>query len=247
MIENAHVEEFTVLAHEIDFTKHFKPVNLFALLLTTAGIDSELKGSGIDTMHQAGCTWVLSRIAIEIIQQPYQLDKLTLQTWVEGNNKLINTRNFLVTYPNADVAVRACSYWSMIDMTSRKVMNLEGNPFTAKFIPNPTTAGIEPPARVADVKEGTTYSHTICYNDIDYNQHANSVRYLQWVLDTYPLQQFMDKKLHRIDINYQHEGAYGTTIHIVKQENENIHLFSIKNPEGLTLCKIKLTWQNKDE
>ena len=87
MIENAYTLDYTVLAHEIDFTKHFKPVNLFALLLTSAGIDSELKGSGIDTMHQAGCTWVLSRVAIEIVKQPYQLDQFTLETWVEGNNK----------------------------------------------------------------------------------------------------------------------------------------------------------------
>lgn len=247
MIENAHVEEFTVLAHEIDFTKHFKPVNLFAQLLTVAGIDSELKGSGIDTMHQAGCTWVLSRVAIEIVKQPYQLDKLTFQTWVEGNNKLINTRNFLVTYPNGDVAVRACSYWSMLDMNNRKVMSLEGNPFVAKFPANPTTAGIEPPARVMEPKEGFVFQHTISYNDIDYNQHANSVRYLQWVLDTYPLQQFVAKKLQRIDINYQHEGAHGITVNIIRQENGNEHLITIKNQEGLTLCKIKLTWANKDE
>lgn len=247
MIENAYTLDYTVLAHEIDFTKHFKPVNLFALLLTSAGIDSELKGSGIDTMHQAGCTWVLSRVAIEIVKQPYQLDKFTLETWVEGNNKLINTRNFLATYPNGEIAVRACSYWSMIDMNNRKVMSLENNPFVAKFPINPTTAGIEAPARVAEVKEGTTTPYTISYNDIDYNQHANSVRYLQWVLDTYSLQQFIDKKLQRIDINYQHEAAFGTNVNIVKQENQDQHLISIKNQDGLTLCKIKLLWANKDE
>lgn len=247
MIENSYTENYLIYPHEIDFTKHVKPVNLFARILTSAGTDSQQRGNGIDQMHQAGCTWVLSRIAIEIEKQPYQYDNITLQTWVEGNNKLINTRNFLLTYPNGDVAVRACSYWSMIDMNTRKVMSLENNYFLEKFPINPTPAGIDAPARVADVKEGIVTPYTVRYNDIDYNGHVNSVRYLQWVLDTYQLQQFIDKNLRRIDINYQHETPYGTTVNIVKQENADQHLFSIKNPEGITLCKIKLLWDNKDE
>ncbi|MBR2618521.1 MAG: hypothetical protein IKC81_04375 [Paludibacteraceae bacterium] len=246
MIEHAFQENYTIFPHEIDFTKHIKIVNLYARLLTSAGTDSQLKGSGIDTMHQAGCTWVLSRIAIEIEKQPYQYDDITIQTWVEGSNKLINTRNFLLTFPNNDIAVRACSYWSMIDMNNRKVINLEGNEFVAKFPVNPTTAGIEPPARIPDVKEGEISQHTIGYNDIDYNGHVNSVRYLQWVLDTYPLEQFNQFQLHRIDINYQHEITYGATVTLIKQRNDNQHLITIKNPEGITLCKVKLVWTEKN-
>ena len=88
--------------------------------------------------------------------------------------------------------------------------------------------------------------HFFVHNDIDYNGHVNSVRYLQWVLDTYPLQQFMDKKLHRIDINYQHEITYGATVTLIKQRNDNQHLITIKNPEGITLCKVKLVWTEKN-
>jgi acyl-ACP thioesterase len=247
MIEHAYQETYTVYPHDVDFTKYVKPTQILARILTSAGLDSESRNGGVDTLHQAGCTWVLSRIAIEFVKQPYLFEEVQSQTWVEANNKLINTRSFLITYPNGDTAIRATSFWSLIDMNTRKVINLENNPLVSHYPINPTSAGLEPPARVADVKEGTLFQHTIAYNDMDYNQHANSVRYLQWVLDTYPMQQFIDKKLQRIDINYQHEVGYGTTVEIIKQENENTHLLSIKNPEGQTLCKIKLVWTDKDE
>lgn len=247
MIENVYTESYVIYPHDVDFTKHIKATQVLARLLTSAGLDSEEKNSGVDAMHQDGCTWVLSRIGIEIEKQPYLFDTITTQTWVESNTKLINTRNFLLTLPNNEVAIRATSYWSMIDMNSRKVLNLETNKWVANFPVIPTPAGIDAPARVADVKEGTTFQHTIAYNDMDYNLHANSVRYLQWVLDTYALEQFTQQQLQRIDINYQHESYFGSAVNIVKQENDGEHIFSIKNEDGTTLCKIKLLWKSKAE
>ena len=245
MIEHAYQETYDILPHEVDFTKYIKPSQVLARLLTSAGIDSQSKNGGVDFLHEKGFTWVLSRIAFEFEKQPYLFDTVHSQTWVEANNKLINTRSFLVSYPNGDVAIRATSYWSMIDMNTRKVVNLENNPLLANYPINPTSAGLEAPARVADVKEGQEFQHTIAYNDMDYNLHANSVRYLQWALDTYPMQQFADKQIKRVDINYQHEIGYGVTVKLLKQENDNEHLIAIKNPEGVTLCKIKLLWANK--
>ena len=258
MIEHAYQETYDILPHDVDFTKHIKPTQVLARLLTSAGIDSESKNGGVDFLHEKGFTWVLSRIAFEFEKQPYLFNTVHSQTWVEANNKLINTRSFLVSYPNGDVAIRATSYFNYIKtlifcqlfiplFTILNDINYVNNPLLANYPINPTSAGLEAPARIPDVKEGAVFQHTIAYNDMDYNLHANSVRYLQWALDTYPMQQFIDKQIKRVDINYQHEIGYGVTINLVKQENENEHIIAIKNPEGLTLCKIKLLWTNKDE
>ena len=53
--------------------------------------------------------------------------------------------------------------------------------------------------------------HIICYSDLDYNNHCNSCKYLEWMLNTYPMD--VHETPFRLDINYVKETYIG---HLLK-------------------------------
>ena len=86
-----------------------------------------------------------------------------------------------------------------------------------------------------------TYTHKIVVSDIDMNQHVNSMKYLQWAIDTLSLNEIMNKKINRLDINYLREALYNQDITIYNSTNETSKCFELRNESGQACCRIEIT------
>ena len=166
------------------------------------------------------------------------------------NDMLASTRHFRIYGSGGDVIGEATSLWSMIDITTRRPVDLREKTNLSSFIEEGEAVSIAKPRKVAEpgAEASTVRTHTVAYSDIDMNRHANSMKYLQWVLDTYPLERFEAGRIARCDINYSHEVRYGEKISAVKEETagaegRELHLFEIRNGEGRTCCRIALEWE----
>ncbi len=58
-------------------------------LLNCAGFHASERGFGIATLNEDNYTWVLSRLAIDLEEMPYQYEEFTVQTWVENVYRLL--------------------------------------------------------------------------------------------------------------------------------------------------------------
>ena len=83
---------------------------------------------------------------------------------------------------------------------------------------------------------GREYEHAVVYSDLDFNCHANSVKYIQWAVDTLPLELLQQKRFARTDINFIREARYGERLRIVAAEEALA--FEIRNAEGEAVCRI---------
>ena len=107
---------------------------------------------------------------------------------------------------------------------------------------------INKPKRIDYKVEGKpAHIHQVVISDIDMNQHVNSMKYLQWALDTMSLDDIMTKKVKRLDINFLREALYGQKIEIYTQETDNTRQYELRNEEGLICCKLQLTLDNGDK
>lgn len=231
-------------SHESDFLSQANIITLFSHTLNTAGYASNGQGYGIDTLHPLGLTWVLSRFAIEVKRYPKQFEEITIETWIEDVNKFISTRNFRLYDKNGETLAEACSYWSMIDMNTRRPVNLleslyQKAPIIAEGVE------MERPAKVPEVKGEKVDECRVRYSDIDFNQHANSARYIKWQLDSYNIDIFKEKQIKRFDINFIQEVLFGEKLEVYREEKENKHLFDLKNEAGKSICRTIFTWEDK--
>ncbi len=231
-------------SHESDFQSQANIITLFSHTLNTAGYASNGQGYGIDTLHPLGLTWVLSRFAIEVKKYPKAFEEITIETWIEDISKFVSTRNFKIYNKNRELLAEACSLWSMIDMNTRRPVNLneslyQNAPIIAEGIQ------MERPARILEVKGEKVDEVKVRYSDIDFNQHANSARYIKWQIDSYTLDIFKEKNIKRFDINFVQEVLFGEKLEVFKEERGNEHYFDLKNESGRSICKTILTWEDK--
>jgi acyl-ACP thioesterase len=238
------IRNVVIESHEADLLSQANIITLFSHTLDTAGYASNGRAYSIDALHEQGLSWVLSRFAIEVNRYPKQFEEITIETWIEDINKLVSTRNFQIFDQNRELIAQACSLWSMIDQNTRRPVNLLETLY--KDAPVLAEANdMERPVRILEVKGEKVDEVKVRYSDIDFNQHANSARYIKWQLDSYNLDMFKEKQVKRFDINFVQEVFFGEKLEVYKEEKENMHFFDLKNENGRSVCKTIFTWEDK--
>ena len=241
---NKFTRNVVIESHEADLLSQANIITLFSHTLDTAGYASNGTGYSIDSLHEQGLSWVVSRFAIEVKRYPKQFEEITIETWIEDINKLVSTRNFQIFDKNRELLAEATSIWSMIDTNTRRPVNL----LETLYKEAPVLAeanNMERPVRILEVKGEKVDEVKARYSDIDFNQHVNSARYIKWQLDSYNLDTFKEKQVKRFDINFVQEVLFGEKIEVYKEEKENLHYFDLKNESGRSICKTIFTWEDK--
>lgn len=231
--------DFYIFPREADASKHLSLQNIGAYILDAAGMAAKARGFGMDIMHERGLAWVTSRMAIEMTEYPSEYETISIETWIEDCSSIFSTRNFLIYNKKREVIGQASTLWSIIDFKTRKIVDLLKNTDFVAHIPstqNPLFT-MTKPKRVDYKGEGDpTYIHKVVVSDIDMNQHVNSMKYLQWAIDTLSLNEIMNTTIKRLDINYLKEALYNQNIAVYKNNNR----FELRNEEGCSCCKIQI-------
>ncbi len=235
---------YTVLPREVDSSKRATIMTLGDYILHTAGEDADRNGFGVEKLQQSNMTWVLSRIAIEMKRFPVQHENYTIETWIENVGRLMTTRNFIIRDADGKVIGCASTYWAMIDFTTRQPLDLRKNIEYADAA-NPEPCPIDKPIKVPTVCGNIVERHKVKYSDIDFNCHANSMKYVEWMIDILPFDKLTNKKLSRFDINFIHETRFGEEVDIVLEQVENIDRFELKRSDGTAVCRAQFVWNNE--
>ena len=205
--------KFVAEPFHVDFTGRLTLGVLGNHLLNCAGFHATERGFGMATLTAAHYPWVLSRLAIEMDEMPCQYEDFTVQTWVENVYRLFTDRNFAVTDKDGRRIGYARSVWAMISMHTRKPVDLlamhEGH--IADYVCD-EPCPIDKPSRIKVRAAGPTCTLRAKYSDIDVNGHVNSIRYIEHILDLFPLDFYRDRRVRRFEIAYVAESYYGDTL-----------------------------------
>jgi acyl-ACP thioesterase len=217
-------------------------------LLNCAGMHAAKRGFGITDLNEHHYTWVLSRLAMEFKDLPMQYDEFSIDTWVEAVYSLFTDRNFSMHNAKGEAIGYARSVWAMIDLDSRRPVNLvtmhEGR--INEYICTDRECPIEKPGRIKVVATEPLYSFAAKYSDIDINGHVNSVRYIEHILDLLPLEKHKTERLKRFEIAYITESYFGDQLDIYMDEDkeENVYMVEVrKHFSGEVVCRAKMEWK----
>jgi acyl-ACP thioesterase len=217
------------------------------LILNAAGLAAAENGFGMNDMHAKGIAWVVSRLTIKMDSFPKEYETCAIETWIAECGRMASTRNFHIFDIHNNLIGEASSIWSIIDLSTRKAVDLrEYTNFLSLIENDAVTFG--KPARVEDVNMPTaTAHHKVSYSDIDMNRHTNSMKYLQWALDMCSMEQFENKSIVRCDINYSHEILFEENVTLLMEQknsdDKEINIFEQKNNDGISCCRVAIEWK----
>ena len=126
MSDNKKIGSYKFIAEpfHVDFNGRLTMGVLGNHLLNCAGFHASERGFGIATLNEDNYTWVLSRLAIDLEEMPYQYEEFTVQTWVENVYRLFTDRNFAIIDKDGKKIGYARSVWAMINLNTRKPADL---------------------------------------------------------------------------------------------------------------------------
>ena len=246
MTEEEKIGTYPLVAEpfHVDFTGHLTLAVLGNHLLNCAGFHANDRGFGIATMNEENYTWVLSRLAIELTEMPRQYESFTIQTWIEDVYRLFTNRNFAILDSLGRPIGYARSVWAMINLETRKpadLLSLLGDGITQYECSKPCP--IERPSHIRVTTDKVARVLQMRYSDIDINGHVNSIRYIEHILNLFPLYTFSSRRIRRFEMAYVAESYYGEQLcffsETVDRDEYHVEVRRADNP----ICRAKILFE----
>lgn len=182
-------------------------------LIEVATLHANELGIGYATLSGHGHTWVLSRVAVDVVRYPRVNDNYIVRTWICSMTRLFSERDFEICTADGQPVGYARTVWAALDVSTRSVADISylqeaGDLVAHKECP------VEKPSRPMPLKEYTSAGYTFKYTDIDFNRHVNSSRYIELLLNQWSLDFHDSHRLSRFEIAYLHEAYFGETVDV---------------------------------
>ena len=233
------IYNYKLSSEYIDFTGRTSMCTLAGIVLQCAGENAKKNGFGIDDLINNGCTWVLSRIAINMTRLPKLGEDICVHTWIADNNELISERK-IVFYDSSDNIIGTSStMWVVLDIKTRKVLPLSTISQITEIAQGDRGFDINMADRVRCNDAVEIESRMVKYSDLDLNNHVTTPKYIEWIYDVVDIKILNNKPFMSILVNYQNEVLYGEKVSIRQSPTKPFH-FDIYSQEGVNTTKIML-------
>lgn len=242
---NAFTNSYFLTAGECDAQGRIPLTLMMTRLIETATDDANRLGIGYSRLIEYRLGWVLSRVAIEIDERPAINTAYTVTTWIKSLNRLYSERCFEFCLSDGTVFARATSIWVAIDLEKRTPGDLsfiDAEPLILKT----KTSDVKLPARPSALAAVThERSYTFQYCDLDFYRHVNTVRYVEVVLNQWPLEQYDKNAIGRFEITFNHECHFGDRVEI-KSDDSDSAMSMLEIERGTErVTSVRIFWRAK--
>ncbi|CAK9868348.1 unnamed protein product [Sphagnum jensenii] len=165
-------------------------------------------------MNRNGLIWVVNRMHVEVERYPAWPEVVEIDSWVGSSGKNGMRRDWVMSsYRTGEVLARATSKWCMMDATTRRLARIPEE-VQAEIVPcfiQDRFAFPQPKIcpkiqRIDNDSAQYLSSHLkSCRGDLDVNQHVSNLKYISWVFESVPSQQFNSHDLKSMTLEYRRE------------------------------------------
>lgn len=241
---NMAITHYSLHGTEMDHTFHLKPLLTAAVFHDAfARLNYELETSAIH-LEKLGLSWVLSDMHLEFEGKlPYWREPYSVEVWVRKNQQVRIFADFIAINGYGEAFARGTSVWLVIDQQTRQPVIKPDllNRFTIE-----NRAAI-PGFRFSILPESGTVINTatirIGVNDIDFNLHLNSVRYLGGGIDALGKEFLFSHRLKAVTVKYMKEVLCEEVVTVVNSRLENgTILHQIYSDSEEEVCRFISRW-----
>ena len=195
-----------------------------------------------------GVVFVATRYQIRIDRYPVSGERVLVRSWLSPIVNKYVIRNYLLIDESGEIFGRAINSATTFNLKKRTGEDLSAGVNLTKI----KTPDMEPALpnvfeKIPDVVS-PVYAHKIDvrYFDCDFYQHVNNTKYIEWCIETLPIEFLKKHTLYEIDINFKKESSIGDRL-IVKTcagSEENVFIHSITNEDGSKdIVRMKSIWK----
>lgn len=224
--------------------------DLIGLLIKTATGHANSAGFGYARLIQENCSWVLSRVTIDIDRLPVINCTFTIETWVENVNRLMTTRSFVMRDESGNEMLKATTTWCAINLETRRPVDLTSTfPELLEVATPERQNGVMTGAKPRPVKSPTdpVDHYRFRFSDIDLNRHVNSCRYIDLIVDHWDTSFFDRFRTARLDLVYHREAREGQHVDILAARDDTGSVaIELRGEEG-AYCIANISFAGREK
>ena len=199
-------EETTVRSNETDFRERWKPSSFFQAMQEATINHANHLGFGYHDMLRLGLVWIMTRVKINFHSYPMRGERVVVSTWPRGlQQKLFFMRDYQFESGDGRLLAVATSAWVLVNPAVRRIL-----PPEALQLPFPDNGGktvLDDP--LDRIPTATSVSEKFRveagYSAVDVVGHVNNTVYIDWACDCFGLEDYNQRMLTSLQINYSKE------------------------------------------
>ncbi|MBN1482139.1 hypothetical protein EH223_07775 [candidate division KSB1 bacterium] len=242
------IDTYKIHSYESDLTTRASSAALLQFMQESAWNHAEHLELGYSHLFEKNLAWVLARLSLHTSSLPTWHSTIKLETFPSGLDKLFAYRDFRILDSAGNPLAVGTTTWLVIDIERRRPQRTESY-FHVRDWGDYAHAfpGFAP--KVDSVSQPDSISRrTVRFSHLDVNGHVNNVKYLEFVLDAFPLDFLTNNMLVTLDMNFINEALYDDTVAIHTQHIQDYYLHSLFRDNGKTeLCRLKTRWRKTCE
>lgn len=243
---SSYKKDYKVRTEHVDFKGKLKLSSLFTYFQDISGLHSEELGMGMELLYEKhSVLWVLARIRVDVNRYPSWNDDITIETWPQKPSRMGFERDFLVRDQKGNILAKSISSWVVIDVKTRRLKPTKDIfigylPIIEERAIDCRLGGLKPQGPLELVSR-----RRVGYSDIDINRHLNNSKYVDFIMDSFGLEEHEKYHIKSIEVNYSKEALPGDTMAIYKDLSQ--HSSGLIYMEGKNEKDDSLTFKSKIE
>ncbi len=227
-------KKFPISSRHADFKSELRLSALINDYIQAAWQHAEALGVGYQHLKEQGLGWVLSRFTLDIYRLPKWPGEIKIKTWPKGMNRLFYLRDAEM-YHGEEKFAAITSAWLIFDVKSKRPKVLyKDQPYLHQLAGKHAIESDIPALKIEGTPNLST-SYKVRYNDIDVNLHLTTVRYLDFLFDTYDIEFMRENTPKKMTVNFLKEVVFGDQLVLHRFEDGNIHGFELYSPANNTV------------
>lgn len=199
---------------------------------------------GYEDLVKRNRIWVLSRFCLRMDSLPCFGESTDITTWPSANLNTVATRDFLIRQDD-QVIGRGVSAWAVIDLATRKATPIE-DIIHERAIPQQDRALEFEGRAVKRIREGMHDTAIIArHGDEDINRHVNSIRLVEFLLESSPGQWRTSRTCMGLDVQFRsecHAGEHLTSLCMPQDDGKTaLHILK-RDSDEREVARMKTWW-----
>jgi len=221
-MNNSWTDTYIIGWHDTDASGELNPVAICKYLMETASQHAERSGFGYEAAITHQQLWVIVRLIVKMKKYPVWGETIFVETWASGLKGLYAFRDYQIFNEKKEIIGEAVSTWMVINMNTRRPQEVNIVKEHLHLINQEKALGYFPDKIGVPQKSKEVFIHRVRYNDIDFHQHVNNNRYMEWAINAIPLDKINNSTIRSFQINFMSEAVLNNEIRIEYSNEDDI-------------------------